>query len=308
MWQPLLREIAAADLIVVEHANKYLVNYLLLCCSVLGMKRVAYWGHGRNRQSQKIGISEWLKSKTLDRVDWWFAYTRGTADYLVEKGVSFAKITNVQNSIDTSEFRRQLLSVSESDLIAVREKLGISSKAMVGLFCGGITREKLPEFLIQSALMIKSQVPLFELIVIGDGPEKCVIDSAARTYTWIHSVGPQFGREKAVCFKLASLVLMPGVVGLAIVDAFAADLPIFTTDIPIHGPEIEYLENGHNGLITPANTELFASAIAGILADAKELQALKNGASQSAAHYSIAQMTRNFQYGINHVLRLAEVQ
>jgi hypothetical protein len=48
---------------------------------------------------------------------------------------------------------------------------------------------------------------------------------------------------------------MPGLVGLVIIDNFVTQLPMFTTDNNnnIHSPEVSYLQNDVNGVMT-ANT------------------------------------------------------
>ena len=40
----------------------------------------------------------------------------------------------------------------------------------------------------------------------------------------------------------ANLMLIPGLVGLAVVDSFAAQCPVVTTDFRGHSPEFEYIE------------------------------------------------------------------
>ena len=54
LYQPLLREISGADLIIVEQANKYLLNLLILGLSRSGLKKVAFWGHGRSWQGRRL--------------------------------------------------------------------------------------------------------------------------------------------------------------------------------------------------------------------------------------------------------------
>ena len=46
-------------------------------------------------------------------------------------------------------------------------------------------------------------------------------------------------------------VFIPGETGLSVVHAFAYGKPYFTLDLPnqTHGPEIDYLEDGENGLL-----------------------------------------------------------
>ena len=235
----------------------------------------------------------------LNKVDWWVAYTRGTADYLVRNGVAPDKITAVQNSVDTTSFVRDLAQVEDVHLMSLRARLGLTKEAAVGLFCGSLHRDKRIAFLLEAAQLVKKSVPDFHLIVVGAGPEAAVVKQWARHEPWVHYVGPKFGTEKAALFKMSDLFLMPGLVGLAILDAFAAGLPVVTTDIPIHSPEIEYLENGINGVMTPHTTECYARAVVELLSSPAMRQRISQGAAASAAKYSIDAMVENFRGGIH---------
>jgi glycosyltransferase involved in cell wall biosynthesis len=301
-YQPLLSEILAADLVVVEQANKHVLNYLLFPLSALGIKKVAFWGHGRNRQRQGRKFAEWLKKSALNRVDWWFAYTEGTARYLIERGVPACKITSVQNAVDTGEFRQQCASISQTEIRAARRQLNIPETASVGLFCGGIFREKLPSFLIESARQIRQSLPDFELLIVGAGPEQEVMEAASCDASWIHCLGPKFGWEKALLFRLADVLLMPGLVGLAILDAFSAGIPVVTSSVPYHSPEIEYLEEGRNGMMTKVDQGAYSEAVVHVLSDTALLTRLKHGALESSQKYTLEGMVERFRSGIFHCL------
>ena len=45
VWQPVLRQISRADLVIVEHASKYLLNYVLFIMRHFGGPRLTFWGH-----------------------------------------------------------------------------------------------------------------------------------------------------------------------------------------------------------------------------------------------------------------------
>ena len=49
--------------------------------------------------------------------------------------------------------------------------------------------------------------------------------------------------------------LLPGAVGLGVLDSFAFDVPLVTVDLPYHGPEIDYVRDGENGVKLPAQTD-----------------------------------------------------
>ena len=302
LYQALGREIARADLVIVEQANKYIWNHLLLLLSACGRKRIAFWGLGENKQTDRSGFSEWYKRKILKRADWWFAYTEGVKKYLIQNGVEPTRITSLNNAVDTSEIRCLCSNFSCEGGEAARRDLGMASGAPVGIYCGMLDRVKGLDFLIASANKIRSSLANFHLIVAGGGPEKEAVEFQARGESWIHAVGPQFGREKALLFKLSDVMLAPGRVGLVILDAFAAGLPLVTTQLSVHGPEIEYLEEGRNGIMTEHKVEAYADAVIQVLTETALSARLRTGARESGEKYSIEAMVRKFREGISQCL------
>lgn len=293
------RQIRNADLVIMEQGNKHVFNYVLLAMSALRRKRVGYWGHGYNHQARAPGASEWMKKKLLTRVDWWFAYTEGVARYLTAQGVASRNITVLQNTIDTRELVDALDRVDEG---AVRGRLGLAATARVGLFCGSLYREKMLDFLIEAAAKIRERQPKFELVVVGDGPERETLRAAAARHPFVHYVGPAFGAERADFFAISDVFLMPGLVGLAIVDSFAAGLPVFTTNVPIHSPEIEYLVPGDNGAMTVHEPAAYATEVCRVLDDAGERGRMSRAARATAARLTMAHMVEAFATGITRCL------
>jgi len=298
IYHPILGEVAASDLVIAEQANRYLVNYLLLVLANLGLKRVAFWGLGKNKDEGRSEFSEWLRERIAKRVDWWFAYTKGTRDYLTSNGVSAEKITIIQNSIDTEDFCRQLDAIGADEIAGARRHFGIEDGNPVGLFVGALLPDKGLRFLLESARLIKTRMPGFHLFIVGGGQEQDAVGAACQSLPWVHFVGPRFGQEKALFFKLSDLFLLPGRVGLAILDAFAAGLPLVTTDISYHGPEVEYLESGCNGLISGQDPAEFSDRVLRLLSDPDLLRKMKNRARESSSRYSIEVMVENFRTGI----------
>jgi glycosyltransferase involved in cell wall biosynthesis len=302
LYQPLLGEVVAADLVIAQEANRLLLNYLLAALSTLGTKRVAFWGYGQNIDASPSDLSEKVRRRIVSKVDWYFAYTRGAAKYLASNGLRPEAITVVANAIDTREFTDLMENTSEADVVLKKREFGIEEKANVGLFCGVLNPDKGIGFLLDAADVIRAQSHGFHLIVIGGGQEEERLRAAAQTRPWIHYVGPQFGAQKALFFKMADVFLLPGYVGLAILDAFAAGLPLLTTNIPFHRPEIEYLEHGANGLMTVNTVEEYAANVIALFSDPAALRSLREGALASAREYSIDAMVRNFRAGIHACL------
>jgi glycosyltransferase involved in cell wall biosynthesis len=303
LFQPLLGTALRSDLVIIDEGNRFLLNHLLLLLSRLGLRRVAFWGLGVNRQVDAIRFSEWYRRCTLNWTCWWFAYTKGTARYLESQGVPGSRITAVQNSADTRGISEGVARLSSHDKLALRARLGISPLGRVGIFCGILEESKKLPFLLESSRIIKSRIPGFNLIIIGDGPQRTLVQQLGQDLPWVHLVGPKFGEEKAEFMATSDVFLLPGRVGLAVLDAFAAGLPMLTTRIPIHGPEIEYLEEGVNGLMSDPYAEAYADAVTSVLSSSELQKRLRAGAIICSEKYSIENMVANFQTGIRLCLR-----
>jgi glycosyltransferase involved in cell wall biosynthesis len=306
LYQPLLKTALTSDLVIVEQANKFVLNHLLLPLARAGLRRVAFWGHGDNLQAGAIRVSEWYRRKTLNWVSWWFAYTKGAAKYLEVHGVPASKITAVQNAVDTREIREHIKSLTAEDRAHLRAHLGILGTASVGIFCGMLDKVKALPFLVESSRVVKARIPDFHLILVGGGPEQATVQRLIDDLPWVHWVGPRFGKEKAEFLAISDAFLLPGAVGLAILDAFAAGLPMLTTRFEFHGPEIEYLEEGMNGLMSDHRPAAFAEAASSVLSKPELFNQLRAGAAASAEKYSIENMAGNFRSGIRSCLGLPE--
>jgi L-malate glycosyltransferase len=302
LFQPALREVAKADLVIVDQANRFLLNHFLLPLSLVGLKRTAFWGLGENLQADRSRFSELYKERTLNWVSWWFAYTEGTARYLQGRGVPAEKITAVQNSVDTRRIQTCVKNLSPNARAALRARLGITPSMPVGIFVGMLHKVKSVPFLIQAGEVIRQSIPEFQLIVVGGGPDEEEIKENAAHHPWVHFVGPKFGNGKSRYLAIADLFLLPGRAGLAVLDGFAAGLPLVVTRVSIHGPEMEYFEEGRNGMMTAPDPEAYAQAVAMLLSNPKELQLLREGAAKSADKYSMEMMVENFKRGIMQCL------
>lgn len=298
-WQPALSLARKADLVIVQQESKYALNPVLQLLAAFGGPPVAYWGHGRNFQSPATtGLSSTIKNFLATRVHWWFAYNDLSASVVRDLGFPAERITSVGNAVDTTSLIERRKSVTAGELRALRESLGIHSKN-VAVYTGGLYPNKRPGFLLDAAILIRAQVPDFELIVIGDGPDRHLISEASSRHPWIHDVGSKTDKDKVPYWAISKLLLMPGLVGLVVVDSFALGVPLVTTDYPFHSPEIDYLKHDINGLIIECgeSPDLYAREVTKLLQDPVRLGRMSAAASETAAHHTIENMARNFANG-----------
>lgn len=305
VWQPFPADLRDADLVVVMQENRILSNYPLLLGRLWSPRRVAYWGHGVNFQSNApAGLREKWKQMMLTRVDWWFAYTQMTVDILRRAGYAQERITCLDNAIDNEAFEYDLASVTDGQLQAMRTEIDAPEGAPVGLFCGSLYPDKRLDYMVEAADGIHAALPAFRLVVIGDGPSAGEIRSAAETRPWLKWLGVRKGPEKAAWFRLADVVINPGLVGLHILDSFCSGTPMITTAESRHSPEIAYLKDGINGLVVKGGADRYAEAVVGLFNDRTKLDAVKQAALRDAQHYTLGNMVERFAEGIERCVAM----
>lgn len=298
VWQPVCRYVKDADLVIVEQANRLLFNYLLLLLRMVRKIKVGFWGHGKNFQSKKYtGPLESLKRLVSVNADWWFAYTGQSARLVEAMGFDPLKITVVKNSIDTSALKLARKAVSDKTVADVKRNLGITGDN-IAIYCGGMYEEKKMGFLVEACRRIKGQVPDFNMIFIGDGPDATLVKHCSDENDWIHYLGSITGDKRVPFFCVSKLLLMPGLVGLVVLDSFALKTPMVTTEIPIHSPEFEYLMNGYNGYVTQHNLDSYTKSVSDLLTDDSRYLTLLEGCEVSSDEFSVENMAINFSNGI----------
>ncbi len=304
LWEPAFGRTRGAGLVVAEQASRLLVNYALQARYLAGGPPFAFWGHGRNFQPQGASrIGEAIKRRVSRHAHWWFAYNETSARVVEGLGFPRSRITIVQNAIDTTALRLARARVRDADLADLARSLGLVGEN-VAIFVGSIYPEKRIDFLLRCCRRLRDVVPNFEMLFIGAGVESGLVDRAARDFPWIRSLGPTFGDARAPYFALAKVMLMPGLVGLGILDSFAAVTPIVTMAVDFHSPEIEYLASGVNGVMVDAaeSEQAYVDAVASVMCDPARLAALRAGCRVAAATYTVEAMVRRFCDGAEQAL------
>ena len=296
-WQPYMPYIRDADLVIVEQANRLLLNYWLIAKRRFSRQKIAFWGHGRDLQTSPGTLRNAWKKMFVKRVDWWFAYSAEVKEAIIKSTFLAERITNVQNAIDTDALRFLKSATSTQQLASLRKELSLG-RGPIGIYCGRIYKEKRIGFLLEACFEIRKHIPSFEMIIVGGGPDEDKIIAAAREAQWIHYVGPKFGNARVPYFLLSDVSLVPGAVGLAIIDCFALEVPLITTKFAYHGPEVGYLKNRENGLMTNDDLESYVDGVIGTLIDRQVLERLKSGCRAAASIYTIQAMIENFGRGV----------
>lgn len=305
-WQNASAAVRGADLVVVTQENRLLFNYFLGIFQ--RPKALAFWGHGRNFQAPNLrSLSEQIKRRLVNKVDWWFAYTKLSAQVVVEANFPAEQVTVLNNSIDTHALVSDLGGITHADAQQARELFGIGA-GTVGIMLGSLHADKQLDFLFEAAQRLRQAIPDFHLVIVGDGPLRDQVKQAVTNADgWIHWLGARKGREKALLLKLSSVMLNPGMVGLGILDSFVAKLPMVTTAYAHHSPEIAYFEEGINGLMTAMDVDAYSKAVLGLLENEVLYRKLQEGCGRSAEKVSLEEMANRFCEGITRCLEQKDV-
>ncbi|MEJ7797214.1 MAG: glycosyltransferase family 4 protein [Solirubrobacteraceae bacterium] len=297
IWQNVLRATAAHDLVITELSPRIISNVALLARSRRGGPRVGGFGHGRNFASTRIPGPRSAHARLVRSLDWWFAYNDLSRDAVMALGFPADRVTAVNNTIDTRLLADAVAAHRRAGIADLRRSLGIGGTP-VAVFCGSLYERKRLDFIFDAVLRLRHGFPDLNLLVLGDGPCEGEVGAFADAHDWVHYAGRIVGAERARYLAVADVMLMPGLVGLVVLDSFAARVPLVTTDWPFHSPEIQYLRHAENGWRSPNTLDAYVDAVALLLGDRELRERLQRGCDEATARYPMEGMVTRFAEGI----------
>lgn len=143
----------------------------------------------------------------------------------------------------------------------------------------------------------KKKPGLFELNIIGDGPDASIIQDLKMSNIYCHgSIIDE--KEIAPFMKNASCIFVPGLSGLSINHAFAYGRPYITFQSNFHGPEIAYLDKNKNGLVLEKGKEENIEMLLDLLLNSDKIDSFCINAYEKGKQLSVKnwveQMCQNF--------------
>jgi glycosyltransferase involved in cell wall biosynthesis len=300
MWPSL----KGADIVVAMQEVKCLNNPIFWFFRSYLCKRWIWWGHGFNCQASfDPGLLRNWKEKAKQfmtpRADGLLAYTESGAKYWRERGMPPEKIASYLNTIEVEQLRDIAKDITPSELEDTKRNLKIENKSIL-LFSGRLYAEKRVDFLIKAFSKVKEKNSAVALLIVGHGPEREKLENLSMTLRIkdIHFLGEIIdARNVAILFKIADLLVLPGLVGLAIVHGFSFGLPLITTKHDFHSPEIDYL-SPENGVMTEQNYKIYAEEILSLLSNPEKIDILRRGAVETGGSLYLKDSVRRFLEGI----------
>ena len=247
--------------------------------------RIVTYNHLSLKSKRKVTKLDFYLTKFLFRLyDRVIFYSEASYNLAIKNGLlSAAKAFWANNALDCGM-------ISEN----YEFSLPVEGENRI-VFLGRLIESKRVSTLLEyyGLLMHRMQKELF-LDIIGDGPDKKLVESAMNTYKNIVWHGALFDEKKiSVIMKRASLVFVPGLSGLSINHAFAYGRPYITLSSINHGPEVEFIEHGKNGYILGENIYNNLDLVHEVLVDRDKLNLLCVNANKKNEEISLDQWVSN---------------
>ncbi len=231
------------DILFVEGAASSLFTAIIsFVYAKLFKKKIIWWSMGKLKNREYTGFRKILEKfiKHLDtHGDAIFTYSSQGERYFIEQGVAPNRIFKAVNVIDTTQKIQEI-----KDNLPIEKLPGFNI-----CFVGAINKTKNIELLVDVILLLSQKYDDIKLHIIGDGNYLSNIKSYVKECNVEKNV-LFYGRvvnELNVLMSKFSVLVLPGLGGLAIVDGMISSLPIISG--LADGTELDLID-ASNGFVT----------------------------------------------------------
>lgn len=243
---------ANSDVIILPWNIGHLSLIPTLARARLNKVGTVLWGHGVSKADHIVRRSmRWRVGRMADSV---MFYNNLAAGKFLEFERIRERVFVAQNALDQTQIqaeRRVWLKKPEQLARFAKEK-GLGDPML--LFVSRLFDDNRVDVLLKAVAHLKQEFPAVTAVIVGDGPAEASLRALAAELGIAEHVlftGPVYEEsELAPFFLSADLFVYPTNLGLSILHAFGYGVPVMAGDLlHAHNPEIEALENGHNGVL-----------------------------------------------------------
>ncbi|HEY7582026.1 MAG TPA: glycosyltransferase family 4 protein [Acidimicrobiia bacterium] len=264
-------------------------------------KRLVILGHGYRavRSTVRVGARMFaaMQRFLLSGADSVITYSERGRQHVLALGLDPTRVFVSYNTLDTEA----LSAIGDIPVSAV-SPVAQAARAPMLLFVGRLLPEKRCEVLLEAIRILNNQGLDVSAVIVGSGSAREDLELAAAGLPNVRFAGAIYDEsELAALFKEASLLVIPGRVGLTCVHGFAYGVPIVTSrDGAVNqSPEYDYIRHSFNGwVIDEPNGEALASAVELLLETPDLMNRLHGGATETAQELRMDRMVSQFALAI----------
>lgn len=179
------------------------------------------------------------------------------------EGDGYLNLRVVARGVDTRRFHPGQRS------LALRQQWGVNARQPVAMYVGRLAPEKNLPVVSQTFAAMKAARPDARLVVVGDGPERAVLQASNPDFIF---AGMRTGDDLATHYASGDIFLFPSTTetyGNVTVEAMASGLAVIAYD---YAAAAEHIAHGRNGLVADFdNTQEFIRLAANLVNDPRRI-------------------------------------
>jgi len=277
LWRALKRH--SPDVVITEGASHLLGNVISYLYCRLHRKSLIQWGLGRlagRDTSRSRKLVDALFFRHVERNSQAaIAYSSRGVHYYREIGLPPEAVFLAVNTVDTERRIKEMRDYCTEQGLSCPSPVPATFKV---LSIGALTEGKNVDLLLTAFAQLLAHEPGARLQIIGDGDGRAALESLASNLGITDRV--EFLGHKssglAPYFYDASVMVMPGLGGLAISDALCCGVPVFC-----HvgdGSEVDLVDDGSGAILPEMTPEKLCEALVALARDPVRQAQLRCGA------------------------------
>lgn len=256
-----------------------------------------WWGHSRNFSKNNFinFVKDKIKILVAKSGTGFLVYTKGEEEILINDGFNPKKIIALNNTLNTVKINSIIKKISADEIFNTKRNLELNGFITIGLI-GRLYKLRNSERAIKAINIINQDKIRAKLLIIGDGPDFKPLSTKYKKNSDIIFLGAIEDQVKLAPFMLSiDFFVNPGLIGLNLVHSMAYGKTSVLVNQKIHSPELYYLENNINGLMSEDNLEDFIEKITLLINDTSILNKLNTNAKTYVTNnLTIENMANNF--------------
>ena len=266
IWQHKALAVAVSsdyDVLVLLGVSKYLSMWVAAILGRLTGKRVLFWTHGWTYRP--TGVMRYVRRYFYKLGHGMMTYGHWAKQLAIEEGFDPKNVYVIGNSLDFDEQRMAFDCIPAGRPAEVRRELFGDDRTPVIACPTRLTRVRRLDMLLDAVADLKAAGFPANILLIGDGPERSVLESqAAQLGINVCFVGACYDERRiGELLAAANVTVAPGKVGLSAMHSMAFGVPVVSHGDPERQmPEYEAIIPGKTGgLFTEGDVGSLAAAI-----------------------------------------------